>query len=97
MEKGITLLLACIITLVCIVLVVLYQDNRKSMMQQSESKSFQIALGGMGMGATTVPAWNIGDFDPRLQPGGYDRSYPIPGGYSYSPDRLTMVSSFKDK
>jgi len=65
-------------------------------MQQGDSHSFQTALGGMGMGATTVPAWNFSDFDPRLQPDGYDRLYPIPGGYSYSPDRLTMVSSFKD-
>ncbi len=94
MEKGVTWLLATLITLVVIVLLVLYQDNSRRVVRQGGSKSFQTALGGMGMGAVTVPSWNFGDFDPRLQPGGYDRSYPIPGGYSYSPDRLTMVSSF---
>jgi hypothetical protein len=97
MEKGVPWLLATLITLVMIVLFVLYQDSHRSVTQQGGSKLFQTALGGMGMGATTVPSWNFGDFDPRLQPGGYDRSYPIPGGYSYSPDRLTMVSSFQDK
>jgi len=97
MENRVVSVLACIILLVSTVLVFLYQDSvNKSMTQQSNSEKFQKALGGMGMGATTVPAWNFSDFDPRLQPGGYDRSYPIPGGYSYSPDRLTMISSFKE-
>lgn len=96
MEKQVVWLLSCIITLVSTVLIVLWQDSSKGMIQTGDSKSFQTALGGMGMGATTIPAWNFGDFDPRLQPGEYDRIYPIPGGYSYSPDRLTMVSSFKD-
>lgn len=96
MEKGVSWLLATLITLVMIVLTVLYQDSSRRVVQQGGAKSFQTALGGMGMGAITVPSWNFGDFDPRLQPGGYDRSYPIPGGYSYSPDRLTMVSSFQD-
>ena len=96
MEKCVPWLLATLITLVMIVLTVLYQDSSRRGGQQGGAKSFQTALGGMGMGAITVPSWNFGDFDPRLQPGGYDRSYPIPGGYSYSPDRLTMVSSFQD-
>ena len=95
MGKGVSGLLACIISLVAIVVIVLYQesDNRE-MVQKEARESFQIAVGGMGIGAITVPAWNFGDYDPRLQPGGYDRIYPLPGGYSYSPDRLTMVTSF---
>ncbi|HIP39869.1 MAG TPA: hypothetical protein EYG88_10910 [Desulfocapsa sulfexigens] len=98
MEKGVTTLLACIVFLgVSIAMVLsLESGNRKTAMQEAQ-QSFQAAVGGMGMGATTVPAWNFGDFDPRLQPGSYDRLYPIPGGYSYSPDRLTMVSNFQDR
>ncbi|MEN8200383.1 MAG: hypothetical protein ABFR63_09970 [Thermodesulfobacteriota bacterium] len=96
MEKGVTWLLTVIITLVTIVLLVLYRDSGGRVTDAGGAESFQAAVGGMGMGAVTVPSWNFGDFDPRLQPGGYDRSYPIPGGYSYSPDRLTMVSSFQD-
>ena len=98
MEKGVTTLLAGIIFLGVTIAIVLSLESgdRKTEMQQAR-QSFQAGIGGMGMGATTVPAWNFGDFDPRLQPGSYDRLYPIPGGYSYSPDRLTMVSSFQDK
>jgi len=98
MEKGVSGLLACIMFLVATVVIVLSLENgNKQTAKQAARQSFQTALGGVGMGATTVPAWNFGDYDPRLQPGAYDRLYPIPGGYSYSPDRLTMVSSFQVK
>jgi hypothetical protein len=98
MEKGVPRLLACIISLAAIILIVLYQDNsNRSAVLENGSESLQTALGGMGMGAVCFPAWNFGDFDPRLQPSGYDQMFPIPGGYSYSPDRLTMISSFSDK
>ena len=56
---------------------------------------FQRGIGGVGMGAVMVPAWNFCDFDPRLQSHGFDTLYPVPAGYSYSPDRLSMVSSFR--
>ncbi len=98
MEKGVSGLLACIMFLVVTVVIVLYlESDNKQTAEQATRKSFQTALGGMGMGATTVPAWNFGDYDPRIQPGAYDRLYPIPGGYSFSPDRLTMVSSFRNE
>ena len=56
---------------------------------------FQQMVGGVGLGAVTVPAWNFSDFDPRLQPNATDTLYPVPGGYGYSPDRMAMVSVFQ--
>ena len=58
--------------------------------------NFQQQIGGVGLGAIVVPAWNFVDYDPRLQPVAADNLYPIPGGYSYSPDRLAMVSGFRE-
>ena len=55
---------------------------------------FQQAIGGVGLGSVTVPAWNFSDYDPRLQQQKEDVLYPLPGGYSYSPDRLAMVTHF---
>lgn len=97
MPKSVPGFLVCIVSLVAIVVIVLFLEISKVETKQQETQeTFQSALGGIGTGATTVPAWNFGDYDSRLQPGGYDRSYPIPGGYSYSPDRLTMISGFQD-
>lgn len=55
---------------------------------------FQQSIGGLGLGSVTVPAWNFSDYDPRIQEWGDDTLYPIPGGYSFSPDRLAMVTCF---
>ena len=65
------------------------QANRASSQYQ-----LQRYIGGVGMGAVTVPAWNFSDYDPRLEVAADDSFYPIPGGYSFSPDRLGMVTSF---
>lgn len=98
MPKSVPGFLVCIVSLVAIVVIVLFLEINKAETEQQETReTFQSALGGIGTGAATVPAWNFGDYDSRLQPGGYDRSYPIPGGYSYSPDRLTMISGFQDQ
>ena len=98
MPKGVPGFLVCIVSLVAIVVIVLFFEiNRQKTRQQETRETFQYALGGIGTGAATVPAWNFGDYDLRMQPGGYDRIYPIPGGYSYSPDRLTMISGFQDQ
>ncbi len=60
-----------------------------------KAAEFQERIGGVGLGAILVPAWNFSDYDPRLQPVAADSLYPVPGGYSYSPDRLAMVSRFR--
>ncbi|RUM46343.1 MAG: hypothetical protein DSY80_02335 [Desulfocapsa sp.] len=95
MSKSVPRFLVCIVFLVTIVLIVLFLEIHKQTDKQEIRETFQSAIGGIGTGATTVPAWNFGDYDLRMQPGGYDRIYPIPGGYSYSPDRLTMISGFQ--
>ncbi len=95
MERRVAGIITLVLFLLLIVITILSQESGDRITKkQSAREDFQSSVGGMGMGAVTVPAWNFGDFDPRLQPGGYDRVYPIPGGYSYSPDRLSTVSQF---
>ena len=62
----------------------------------SDMRKFQTALGGLGLGSVRVPAWNFRDFDPRLQPIPEDRLYPVPGGYAYSPERMTSITAFPE-
>lgn len=57
---------------------------------------FQRMVGGVGMGAISVPIWNFINFDPRIQPVDDSVIWPIPGGYSYGPDRTATVSYFEE-
>ncbi|MGB9629424.1 MAG: hypothetical protein ACPL6D_12245 [Thermodesulfobacteriota bacterium] len=57
---------------------------------------FQRMVGGVGMGAISVPIWNFINFDPRIQPVDDSITWPIPGGYSYGPDRTATVSYFEE-
>lgn len=78
-----------------VVSVVVFRDvSARQRGYQDDQFLFQQAIGGVGLGSVTVPSWNFSDYDPRLQDRSEDVLYPIPGGYSYSPDRLAMVTSF---
>ncbi len=57
---------------------------------------FQRMVGGVGMGAISVPIWNFINFDPRIQSVDDSITWPIPGGYSYGPDRTATVSYFEE-
>lgn len=48
------------------------------------------------MGAISTPIWNFINFDPRIQPIDDSTLWPIPGGYSYGPDRTATVSYFEE-
>jgi hypothetical protein len=80
--------------LLLVVVCVIRYDSRALPDTGSDLLRFQQMVGGVGLGAVIVPAWNFSDFDPRLQPEAMDTLYPLPGGYGYSPDRLAMVSAF---
>jgi len=58
--------------------------------------AFQRMVGGVGMGAISVPIWNFINFDPRIQPVDDSITWPIPGGYSYGPDRTATISYFEE-
>lgn len=95
MSRGQGILLSVLAGCLLVVAVVVATDTRKGHQSFGDDQFlFQQAIGGVGLGSVTVPAWNFSDYDPRLQDRSEDVLYPIPGGYSYSPDRLAMVTSF---
>ena len=79
---------------VAVLFLTVNQIRSPSDILRREMVSFQQAIGGVGLGAVMIPAWNFSDYDPRLQQAPGDLLYPIPAGYSYSPDRLSMVTFF---
>ena len=95
MSQGQGIFLSVLAACFLVVSLVVFRDvSARQRGCQDDQFLFQQAIGGVGLGSVTVPAWNFSDYDPRLQDLSEDVLYPIPGGYSYSPDRLGMVTCF---
>ena len=59
-------------------------------------RAFQTALGGLGMGSIATPIWQFINYDARICPVDDSITWPVPGGYSYGPDRTGTVSYFEE-
>lgn len=83
---------------VCLVVALLILDRspRVHFSDAGKAKLFQHAVGGLGMGAAAVPAWNILHYDPRLQPVDDSNLWPIAGSYPYSPSAVSSVVNFRE-
>jgi hypothetical protein len=92
--KSYFLFLAVLIALT-ILTIALDQYSWKRI-QSDQMVAFQKMVGGVGMGAIGTPIWNFINFDPRIQPIDGSTLWPIPGGYSYGPDRTATVSCFEE-
>lgn len=57
---------------------------------------FQKATGGLGLGAIATPIWQFINYDARILSVDDSITWPIPGGYSYGPDRTATVSYFEE-
>ncbi|MEK6673767.1 MAG: hypothetical protein AABY42_09895 [Nitrospirota bacterium] len=64
--------------------------------EAEKARSFQRYLSGFGLGATINPAWGFFNYDPRVDHVDETQLWPVPGGYSYSPDRGVSVSDIKE-
>jgi hypothetical protein len=57
---------------------------------------FQRASGGLGMGAIASPIWQFINYDARVLSVDDSIIWPVPGGYSYGPDRTATVTYFEE-
>jgi hypothetical protein len=97
MGKKIQFYLFFLMVLIALtVLAIAYDQYSWKRIQADQMIAFQKMVGGVGMGAISVPIWNFINFDPRIQPVDDSITWPIPGGYSYSPDRTATVSYFEE-
>jgi hypothetical protein len=86
-----------LIILICLTILAMAWDQYSwKGIKADQMIAFQRMVGGVGMGAISVPIWNFINFDPRIQPIDDSTLWPIPGGYSYSPDRTATVSYFEE-
>jgi hypothetical protein len=97
MGKTIRFYLFFLMVLIALaILAIAYDQYSWKRIQADQMVAFQRMVGGVGMGAISVPIWNFINFDPRIQPVDDSITWPIPGGYSYSPDRTATVSYFEE-
>jgi len=59
-------------------------------------RTFQRATGGIGMGAIASPIWQFINYDARVLSVDDSITWPVPGGYSYGPDRTGTVTYFEE-
>jgi len=97
MNKKIRFYLTSLCTLIILTTVAIASDMYVWKHVQAEKMVvFQQMVGGVGMGAISTPIWNFINYDPRIQPVDDSITWPIPGGYSYGPDRTATVSYFEE-
>lgn len=93
MNKKSFVFLSILISLVLVVVIYLVAESLSSGGKSSSiENNFQQVVYGVGLGATTKPAWCYINFDPRIDPRCPCIEWPIPGGYCYCPDHTGTVS-----
>jgi hypothetical protein len=83
--------------LVIAVMISMYADlhmwkNYKS----DKAKAFQRYVCGLGLGASISPEWGFLSYDMRIDPVDETSIWPVPGGYSYSPDNGFSIADFRE-
>jgi hypothetical protein len=97
MGKKVQIYLIFLIILIALTISAIALDQYSwKKIRSDQMVAFQRMVGGIGMGAISVPIWNFINFDPRVQPVDDSITWPIPGGYSYGPDRTATVSYFEE-
>ena len=97
MGKKIRSYLFFLVVLIALtVLAIAWDQYSWKRIHSDQMVAFQRMVGGVGMGAISTPIWNFINFDPRIQPMDDSTLWPIPGGYSYGPDRTATVSYFEE-
>jgi hypothetical protein len=88
----ILVLLLVVLAVTCIGLDMHAWRGRKAM----DARIFQRATGGLGMGAIASPIWQFINYDARVLSVDDSITWPVPGGYSFGPDRTGTVSCFRE-
>lgn len=97
MSRKIRFYVFFLMALICLTILAMAWDQYSwKRIQIDQMVIFQRMVGGVGMGAISCPIWNFINFDPRIQPVDDSTLWPIPGGYSYGPDRTATVSYFEE-
>ena len=97
MQKRSCIVLSFVVLLVVITAAAIALDMQFWRGHKTEDiRVFQRATGGLGMGAIATPIWQFINYDARIFSVDDSMTWPVPGGYSYGPDRTGTVSYFEE-
>ncbi len=85
------------VLLIAISLGILFSEHYLSGNNEAKIVAFQNYVGGLGIGASVSPEWGFINYDPRIDHVDETSLWPIPGGYSYSPERGMTVGDIEEK
>ncbi len=91
-----TLILLLIILFTFSITVIAYDWYSWKDYRAEKIRAFQQYACGFGLGASVNPKWGFLSFDPRVDSVDETGLFPVPGGYSYSPDGGLSVSEIKE-
>ena len=97
MERRSRMVLVLMVLLVVMAGVAIAMDMKTWQGRRAENiRIFQRATGGLGMGAIASPIWQFINYDARILSVDDSITWPVPGGYSYGPDRTGTVTYFEE-
>ena len=76
--------------------IILYDGHSWKDYRGEKIRAFQQYGCGFGLGASINPGWGFLSFDPRVDSVDETSLFPVPGGYTYSPDSGLSVSGIKE-
>lgn len=95
-KRGKVLIVLLAILVVGAAIVIALDTHARNETKTSEIKIFQKAVGGLGLGAIAAPMWQFMNYDFRIQSVDDSVTWPVPGGYSYGPDRTGNITYFEE-
>src|SRR5512134_352906 len=81
---------AAVLLLIVALSITIFDQPRKENRNREVGRTFQRSVCGLGIGSTLRPDWGFAGYDPRVDAVDETRLWPVPGGYSYSPERGMM-------
>ena len=97
MERHSRLVLILVILLAIMAGAAIAMDMKAWQGHRAENvRVFQRATGGLGMGAIACPIWQFINYDARILSVDDSITWPVPGCYSYGPDRTGTVTYFEE-
>lgn len=93
MRKRLAVIVTVAIALTAATMILLFDRFGRGKEENVAGRMFQRTVCGLGIGSALRPDWGFATYDPRVDAADETSLGPVPGGYSYSPEKGMMGES----